>query len=67
MNKCGTGIFTRQTQNYPKSGGPYGASTEINRRLATLFDPFAAAHSCYRNAQQLPSFSSSGMGDCSYF
>ncbi|GKU20091.1 hypothetical protein FLAG1_07259 [Fusarium langsethiae] len=44
MNKCGAGIFARQTQNYPKSGGPYGASTEINRRLATLFDPFAAAH-----------------------
>ncbi|KAF5235367.1 hypothetical protein FAUST_7129 [Fusarium austroamericanum] len=44
MDKCGAGIFARQNQNYPKSGGPYGASTEINRRLATLFDPFAAAH-----------------------
>ncbi|RGP66527.1 hypothetical protein FSPOR_6548 [Fusarium sporotrichioides] len=43
MNMCGAGLFARQTQNYPKSGGPYGASTEINRRLATLFDPFAAA------------------------
>ncbi|KAG8669990.1 hypothetical protein FPOAC2_09333 [Fusarium poae] len=44
MNKCGAGIFARQTLNYPKSGGPYGASTEINRRLAALFDPFSAAH-----------------------
>ncbi|UZP42466.1 hypothetical protein NXS19_010282 [Fusarium pseudograminearum] len=44
MDKCGAGIFNRQNQSYPKSGGPYGASTEINRRLATLFDPFAAAH-----------------------
>ncbi|KAG8354872.1 hypothetical protein FVEN_g7189 [Fusarium venenatum] len=44
MNKCGAGIFAQQTQNYLKSGGPYGASTEINKCLATLFDPFAAAH-----------------------
>ncbi|KAM0555682.1 hypothetical protein ACHAO7_003314 [Fusarium culmorum] len=44
MDKYGAGIFARQNQNYPKSGGPYGASTEINRRLATLFDPFAASH-----------------------
>ncbi|RGP59129.1 hypothetical protein FLONG3_11283 [Fusarium longipes] len=44
MNKCGAGFFARQTQSFPNSGGPHGASTEINRRLATLFDPFAAAH-----------------------
>jgi len=44
MNKCTHNFFARQTNKFANWGGLYGAATEMSRRLATLFDPFATSH-----------------------
>jgi hypothetical protein len=44
MNKCIHNFFARQNKKSENWGGLYGAATEMSRRLATLFDPFATNH-----------------------
>ncbi|CAG7554893.1 unnamed protein product [Fusarium equiseti] len=44
MNKCTHNLFARQNNKFANWGGLYDAATEMSRRQATLFNPFATDH-----------------------